>query len=703
MAAGKILNKRYEILNVLRIIDFITVYNAIDLNNREVVIVKELSSFFPDPIIKQQAMEQFKKYFKIYSKISHQNLAKYNDYFDYMGKHYIIMENFEGNTLKDTLEQFDGILEYDQLILWMIALCNLLSYLHNASPRPIIFKNITPDNIFLKEDGQLKLFNLGLPNIDEGYNKSSRDFYTYFLSPEQFKGKVDIRADIYSLGATFYYLLTANLPPEPLKLAISREIIPSPRSFIGEMPLDLEKLVLKSMSINVEDRYQSAEDMKRDLKNIYLNIIEARESMYDNKTDKVTFLQKALKKFIPVSPTVARKENLSNKILDINTVTDVGNEDSFYKKFGQSLTDIRPMRFKKIEEEKTTDTDKLAGEITFNRPFLATSEKLKALIELKRHERKKHSTLMLERVTSSLSTSDNINHPRSEIKISTKKDNSLKINETILSPHTILKERYMIVDVINVSSISIIYKGFDIKTNQYLMIKELIDNFSDLSTRHQAIDQFKMEAKILFKLIHSNLPKYQDYFDYDYKRYLIMEYIEGKDFITIINEVEGFIDEKQIVKWGLELCSVILYLHNMKPEPIIFRNLRPDNIILSDRGTLKLIDFGISKFFHKEQQTLEVAKIINPHFSPFEQYSGQTDERTDIYSLGAVMYFMSTKTKPADAIDINMEAAVLTPCRLFNPNLSVEFETVILKAMRMFKEHRHQTVEELRGELERLL
>ena len=155
MAAGKILNKRYEILNVLRIIDFITVYNAIDLNNREVVIVKELSSFFPDPIIKQQAMEQFKKYFKIYSKISHQNLAKYNDYFDYMGKHYIIMENFEGNTLKDTLEQFDGILEYDQLILWMIALCNLLSYLHNASPRPIIFKNITPDNIFLKEDGQL--------------------------------------------------------------------------------------------------------------------------------------------------------------------------------------------------------------------------------------------------------------------------------------------------------------------------------------------------------------------------------------------------------------------------------------------------------------------------------------------------------------------------------------------------------------------
>ncbi|OQA16132.1 MAG: Serine/threonine-protein kinase PrkC [bacterium ADurb.Bin363] len=703
MAAGKILNKRYEILNVLRIIDFITVYNAIDLNNREVVIVKELSSFFPDPIIKQQAMEQFKKYFKIYSKISHQNLAKYNDYFDYMGKHYIIMENFEGNTLKDTLEQFDGILEYDQLILWMIALCNLLSYLHNASPRPIIFKNITPDNIFLKEDGQLKLFNLGLPNIDEGYNKSSRDFYTYFLSPEQFKGKVDIRADIYSLGATFYYLLTANLPPEPLKLAISREIIPSPRSFIGEMPLDLEKLVLKSMSINVEDRYQSAEDMKRDLKNIYLNIIEARESMYDNKTDKVTFLQKALKKFIPVSPTVARKENLSNKILDINTVTDVGNEDSFYKKFGQSLTDIRPLRFKKIEEEKTTDTDKLAGEITFNRPFLATSEKLKALIELKRHERKKHSTLMLERVTSSLSTSDNINHPRSEIKISTKKDNSLKINETILSPHTILKERYMIVDVINVSSISIIYKGFDIKTNQYLMIKELIDNFSDLSTRHQAIDQFKMEAKILFKLIHSNLPKYQDYFDYDYKRYLIMEYIEGKDFITIINEVEGFIDEKQIVKWGLELCSVILYLHNMKPEPIIFRNLRPDNIILSDRGTLKLIDFGISKFFHKEQQTLEVAKIINPHFSPFEQYSGQTDERTDIYSLGAVMYFMSTKTKPADAIDINMEAAVLTPCRLFNPNLSVEFETVILKAMRMFKEHRHQTVEELRGELERLL
>jgi len=146
-----------------------------------------------------------------------------------------------------------------------------------------------------------------------------------------------------------------------------------------------------------------------------------------------------------------------------------------------------------------------------------------------------------------------------------------------------------------------------------------------------------------------------------------MEYIEGKNFELLVNETPGFIEEKQVIKWGLELCDVLSYLHNMKPEPVIFRNLRPDNIIISKTGLLKLMDFGISKFFQADKQTLEVAKIINPHFSPFEQYSGRTDSRTDIYSLGAVLYFISTRTKPADAIDISMETKILKPCRVFIP------------------------------------
>jgi serine/threonine protein kinase len=267
----------------------------------------------------------------------------------------------------------------------------------------------------------------------------------------------------------------------------------------------------------------------------------------------------------------------------------------------------------------------------------------------------------------------------------------------------ILKERYKILDIINITPLSVNYMGFDIKGNNYLLIKELTDTFKDLATKHQAVTQFKMEAKILFKLIHPNLPGYQDYFDYEYKRYLIMEYIEGKNFEAIVNETSGFIEEKQIIKWGLELCDVLSYLHNMKPAPVIFRNLRPDNIILSKTGLLKLMDFGISKFFQDDQQTLEVAKIINPHFSPFEQYSGRTDARTDIYSLGAVLYFLCTRTKPADAIDISMETKVLKSCRVFNPNISMELDNLILKAMRMFKEHRHQSIEEMRMELKKLI
>jgi serine/threonine-protein kinase len=267
----------------------------------------------------------------------------------------------------------------------------------------------------------------------------------------------------------------------------------------------------------------------------------------------------------------------------------------------------------------------------------------------------------------------------------------------------VLKERYKILDVINTNHFIVNYKAIDMKTNNYLIIKELTNNFNNILVRNQAIKQFMIEAKIIFKSIHPNLPGYEDYFDYDYKRYLVMKYIEGKTFETIVNETTDFIDERHVVTWGIEICNALSYLHTIEPNPIIFRNLRPDNIILSKNGTLKLIDFGISKFFQPEGQTLDVAKIINPNFSPIEQYSGKTDARTDIYSLGAVLYFMATLTRPADSIDIHMGTRHLSPCSLFNQNLTQEFDEVILRAMRMCKENRYQTAEDFKWDLNKLL
>ncbi|MEQ8187784.1 MAG: serine/threonine-protein kinase [Candidatus Eremiobacterota bacterium] len=697
MSSGKVLNGRYEIIKLITIVDFINIYSAFDYNTEEKVVVKELSYIFLDPVIKEDVVEQFKKEGKIYHKIIHPNLARYIDYFEHIGKLYIIMEHFEEKNLKELLEEYGRGLEAEKVILWGISLCNVLSSLHDAKPASIIFKNLSPDSIFLKNDGELKLFNLGMPPIDNIYKSTTktRSFHSYFSSPDQYRGRLDIKSDIYSLGAVMYYLLTGSHPPDPSKLATTREIIPPLRNYNRDILPGLEELVLKSMSLASSDRYNSAEDMKRELKEVYFNIIEIRESEEaDGKEQKDD-----------VSPAY-KKDELSKKFLDVRSVIDTGSEkEERIRKFGKISSDIKVIKEKKMSGDKyNPSTEVLKGGVVFPGPSPEPAQKLKTLLELKKEERKRRSTLMLEKVTSSISTEDGATISYIyNIQNDDPKKTPVESKKSELPKNMILKERYKILDVISITPLSINYMGFDIKANNYLFIKELTDTFRDLATKHQAIAQFKMEAKILFKLIHPNLPRYQDYFDYEYKRYLIMEYIEGKNFETIVNETPGFIEEKQVVKWGLELCDVLFYLHNMKPEPIIFRNLRPDNIILSRTGLLKLMDFGISKFFHADKQTLEVAKIINPHFSPFEQYSGRTDVRTDIYSLGAVMYFLVTGTKPADAIDISMETKVLKSCRVFNPAISLELDNLILKAMRMYKEHRHQSVDELRAELKRLL
>jgi serine/threonine protein kinase len=168
----------------------------------------------------------------------------------------------------------------------------------------------------------------------------------------------------------------------------------------------------------------------------------------------------------------------------------------------------------------------------------------------------------------------------------------------------------------------------------------------------RAIEQFKSEAKILFKLKQENLPKFEDYFDYEENRYLIIEYIEGKRLNNIVESQSGFLDEQQVIKWGIELCDSLGYLHNLKPNPVIFRDLSPQSILLSENdGRLKLIDFGISKIYESDAKTMGIAKTMTQHYSPIEQHAGTTDNRSDIYSLGATLYYLICKEPPMDCVE----------------------------------------------------
>lgn len=275
--------------------------------------------------------------------------------------------------------------------------------------------------------------------------------------------------------------------------------------------------------------------------------------------------------------------------------------------------------------------------------------------------------------------------------------------DNILNSGTVLKDRYVVKNMISKSSVSRMYLGKDNQKERELAIKELlIEDILNPAEKKEAVEQFQVEARILLRLYHPNLPKFEDYFEFEGRRYLIMEYIKGDKLSNIVKDTEGFLNQGQVLKWAIELCDVLEYLHSRKPNPIIFRGLCPDNLILSTDGKLKLIDFGISKIFDPKSRTLAVAKTAKMYYSPMEQYVSRTDERTDIYSLGATLYYFLTKEVPVDAVDRTLDGIELPTCVKFNPGVNSRFEDIVFKAVALEQENRYPDVTTMKKELEQL-
>ena len=273
------------------------------------------------------------------------------------------------------------------------------------------------------------------------------------------------------------------------------------------------------------------------------------------------------------------------------------------------------------------------------------------------------------------------------------------LKNAILEKGTILRSIYLINKLVTTSHVSRIYRGKNIQTQKDIIIKELLSDNLNIVEKQQIIEQFQFESELLLRLKHINLPDIEDAFDSDEKKYLVMEYIKGKKLSSIVSNIKEYLNEAIIIKWALELCEVIEYLHTIKPQAIIFRGLCPENIILSEQGHLKLIDFGISKLFDPKSRTLAIAKTAKMHYSPMEQYVAQTDEKSDIYSLGATLYFLITKTPPPDAVDRIFQAMNIPSCRELNSEISPELENIILKAMEVDSKKRYSNIMEMKNAL----
>jgi len=271
--------------------------------------------------------------------------------------------------------------------------------------------------------------------------------------------------------------------------------------------------------------------------------------------------------------------------------------------------------------------------------------------------------------------------------------------EGTLPTRTILQERYEILAVQGVGGMGAVYRARDLRfsaVTKIVAVKEMTNTAPDPRLRRISIQNFEREANILASLSHLAIPKIFDFFSEGTRSYLIMEFVEGQNLERTLEEHHQPFSPEQAVEWALQICDVLNYLHNHKP-PVIFRDIKPGNVMLRPDGRLMLIDFGIAKVFeHGQRGTM----IGTEGYSPPEQYRGAAEPRGDIYALGATLHHLLTARDPRLEPPFTFHER---PIRIFNTNVSPELEAVIIKSVAYDAQERYASVAEFAAELSKAL
>jgi outer membrane protein assembly factor BamB/tRNA A-37 threonylcarbamoyl transferase component Bud32 len=243
---------------------------------------------------------------------------------------------------------------------------------------------------------------------------------------------------------------------------------------------------------------------------------------------------------------------------------------------------------------------------------------------------------------------------------------------------TALAKRYSIQEVIGIGGMGSVYRARDLhfpNITKLVAVKEMINTAPDPLVRQTIVLNFEREANLLATLSHPSIPRIYDYFTEEDRSYLVLEFIHGKDLEAIITDTTGFLPEDQVLAWAVQLCDVLSFLHSHKPDPIIFRDMKPSNVMIDTDGDVKLVDFGIARTFQVGQRG---TMIGTEGYSPPEQYRGEATPSADLYALGATIHHALTRRDPRLEPPFSFAER---PLRRINSRVSAELEAVISTAL----------------------
>jgi outer membrane protein assembly factor BamB/tRNA A-37 threonylcarbamoyl transferase component Bud32 len=247
-----------------------------------------------------------------------------------------------------------------------------------------------------------------------------------------------------------------------------------------------------------------------------------------------------------------------------------------------------------------------------------------------------------------------------------------------LQPGNILQNRYQIVGVLGVGGFSSVYQARDMRfpnVTKLCAIKEMVISAPDPQIRELTIKSFEREASMLAMLDHPAIPDVSDYFTEGDRSYLVLELIRGKDLEDWLEDQTAHLDQETALDWALQLCDALTHLHTQRPQPIVFRDLKPSNIMLDHHNRIRLIDFGIAKNFETDNKG---TMIGTEGYSPPEQYRGQATPAGDIYALGATLHHLLTRQDPRLEPPFTFAER---PISALNPNILPAFEAIIMRCL----------------------
>lgn len=265
---------------------------------------------------------------------------------------------------------------------------------------------------------------------------------------------------------------------------------------------------------------------------------------------------------------------------------------------------------------------------------------------------------------------------------------------------TILQNRYLIRDKIGAGGMGAVFVATDQRFNSQVAIKETF--FSEASLRRA----FEREAQLLNSLRHPALPRVSDHFEESNGQFLVMEYIAGEDLSEIL-ERNGAFAVADVLLWADQLLDALDYLHSQK-TPIVHRDIKPQNLKITPRGQIVLLDFGLAKGSITDVSKLTQTKSVFGYsraYAPLEQIQGTgTDPRSDLYSLAATVYHLFTGSAPVDALTramavLNGGEDSLRPANELNPKVPASVSAVLHQAMSLNPGLRSQTAAAMRRAL----